>query len=347
MAEPSNTTLSNGRFKGAKLRGPENYSIWSFQMKAHLCGRQLWRALSDCKEASADDATKQKAFSELVENLTDEMVYTIIDKESPKQVWDSLKATCRASASANRHYLAKEFRSKEFNGRIGIRNHLNAMKDLRLQLIGAGQQITEDDLVVTTLDSIKHRDYEPLINAMTIGRQEELSFDEVQAELILHETKLARKDVSQKKQTHEVAFSSTETRKCYNCNKVGHLSARCRAPRKNKGNKRQPAQHEATARTAEVSQQEFAWTSVATQPADEAQAPAKHVWADSGCSRHMAGTEVPATDITKVAPVNVRATTAYESPNIPGRSSSRQTTARPQRFRTLSLWTGSPGDCFP
>ena len=190
---------SNGSFKGGKLRGPDNYSIWSFQMATHLKARGLWGAVTPKPEheqtplTACNEQNSQVAYGELVASLTDEMVFTIIDKETPKQVWDALKTACRASASANRHFLAKEFRSKEYAASTGIRAHLNSMKDLRMQLIGAGQNITEEDFVSTTLASIRHPDFEPVINVLTIARKEELTFDEMQAELTLQEMRLAKR----------------------------------------------------------------------------------------------------------------------------------------------------------
>ena len=63
-------------------------------MTAHLKGRDLWSAISNPSQST--EATIQRAFSELVASLTDEMVFTIIEKETPKDVWDSLQSTCRA-----------------------------------------------------------------------------------------------------------------------------------------------------------------------------------------------------------------------------------------------------------
>ena len=114
---PSLAPATNqGQFKGSKLKGSENYSIWSFQMTAYLKGRQLWNAATEAKP-SKDDPAQQLAFAILVANLTDDMVFTIIDKETAKEVWNSLKSTCRAAASTNKHFLAKEFRSKEYRPR--------------------------------------------------------------------------------------------------------------------------------------------------------------------------------------------------------------------------------------
>ena len=75
-------------------------------MTAYLKGRQLWNAATEAKP-SKDDPAQQLAFAILVANLTDDMVFTIIDKETAKEVWNSLKSTCRAAASTNKHFLAK------------------------------------------------------------------------------------------------------------------------------------------------------------------------------------------------------------------------------------------------
>jgi hypothetical protein len=139
------------------------------------------------------------------------------------------------------------------------------MKDLRLQLISAGHKVSDDDLVTTTLASIKLNDYEPVINVLTIARKDELSFDEVQAELILHETKLARKESKGKKTQDEAAFNAKETRKCYNCDKIGHLSAECRSKRRPR--RRQTNQQNGpAAKKADETPEEYAWVA-STLPA--------------------------------------------------------------------------------
>ena len=160
-------TSSKGSFKGGKLRGAANYTIWIFQMQAYLKGHDLWAPVTDMA-SQADETTHNRTFIELVGSLTDEMVFTVIDKTTAKEVWDPFQNTCRVSAAANRVFLAQDFRTRKYSSKAGMQQYLNTMKDLKMRLTNAAQEITEDDLVTTVLTGVYDKEYTGVVNALTI-----------------------------------------------------------------------------------------------------------------------------------------------------------------------------------
>lgn len=166
----------------------------------------------------------------------------ILETDTPKDVWDSLKSTCRAASSANQNFLVTDFRSRNFNGRTGILQHMHEIRYLRFQLISTGHNITDKDLVTTTLASIRHMDYEMVINILMIARKETLFLEDLQAEWIFYENRLARRDHrSGRKSSEEAAYQARETRRCFNCNRHDHLSPDCRAKRNPLRQRHEPA----------------------------------------------------------------------------------------------------------
>lgn len=74
------------------LKGVEDYNDWKFAMQSYLEHEDLWKCVTGDARAITDEKSMAKAKAKLV-LAVDKCNYTHIRAaETPKQVWDNLKA---------------------------------------------------------------------------------------------------------------------------------------------------------------------------------------------------------------------------------------------------------------
>ena len=192
------------------------------------------------------------------------------------------------------------------------------MEELALKLEAIGHPIEEQALCTMILMGITHRAYANTLEAITLGSTGLLKLEKVKADLLLTEMKLKRS--GRIKRNDEFGFraypdqgrrgppnrTKAEARKCYNCDKTGHLARDCRKPRRPRA-----SESANTAATKSDERIEYAFAT-RTRQTHVNRCPTKeksthdYMVCDSGATAHMVGDLGYMYNQEKVAPVRIK-----------------------------------------
>lgn len=243
------------------LSGPENWATWKFQMEHLMKAKGLWGMVTETDNVSEGanaqtraefEKRKEKAFSVLVLNVSTPQLYLITSCKTPKEAWDTLKGHFERDTLANKLFLKKKYFRCEMKEGESITEHLKRMKELTDQLGAIGAVIEEEDQIVTLLGSLPSS-YATIVTALET-KFDNLTLQFVQQALINEEQKRMSADGNyggaasggasamstqiggdMQSNSKTVRTDRSNSWRCYNCGKEGHIKRDC--PSKTKRNK--------------------------------------------------------------------------------------------------------------
>lgn len=153
-----------------KLRGVENWGVWKFQLRVNLMAIEAKGHIdgSDpCPTAPASGAsedvrrtytTELKAWTKLegkaqriiVTALNEETMLHVMNKETAKDMCDTLKDTFETKSATSVHMLQQQwFRSEKEPG-DSIKTHIAKVQELAHRLKALGESVS-DNMVITKI----------------------------------------------------------------------------------------------------------------------------------------------------------------------------------------------------
>ncbi|KAL8480486.1 hypothetical protein ACS0TY_027138 [Phlomoides rotata] len=282
-------------------------------MKVLLVHHGLASALkTDGSEESSSTAAKkaeinEKAHSAIILCLGDKPLREVCKEKTAIDVWRKLESLYQTKSVSNKLYVKQkllDFRmddGKDLNEQLDIFNrYIDELEDLDVKMEDDDKALMLLNALPKSLDNFK--------DSVLFGNQDRVGYDSV---LTAVKTKILRvqgRDAKADKKAHDPAESLNikfkkgkkfqkgkggqldkgknkskesgfvERRKCYNCNKIGHLKKNCTEKKGNKGDTTDAAVVEEGYNSAEV------FTVSVDRMNDE--------WVlDSGCSFHMCPNE--------------------------------------------------------
>ena len=153
----------------------------------YVDGTEVLREGATAQVRAEFQKKSQKAFSTIVMAINSSQLYLITSFEQPKDAWDALRNHFERDTLANKLMLKKQYFRTEMKEGTSVEAHLKSMKELTDKLAAIGAPISEEDQVVTLLESLP-QSYSTLVTALK-ARVDDVSLSYVQQALIHEEQK--------------------------------------------------------------------------------------------------------------------------------------------------------------
>lgn len=230
-----------------KLEGRENYSTWSFAVKAFLEHEGLW----DCVLGTETDAPKNvKARTKLVLLIKPINYVHISTCTNAHQIWSKLKETFQDSGLSRKVNLIRQLTNTKLDNCKNMEDYVNTVMSAAHKLNGVTGDAVADDWIGTFLLAGLPERYSPMIMAME-NSNVVITSDSVKTKLLQEKSPSSSTgDVSKalftsKRKNYKSAdkskfgyqyrssdsSSSSNTsnspRRCYTCGSYDHISPAC------------------------------------------------------------------------------------------------------------------------
>ncbi|KAE8703505.1 hypothetical protein F3Y22_tig00110469pilonHSYRG00245 [Hibiscus syriacus] len=236
------------KFDIEKFNG-RNFSLWKLKMKAILRKDGCLAAISERPIDFTDDnkwiEIDVNAMANFHLALAYEVLSSIEEKKTAKEIWDHLTKLYEATSLHNKIFLKRKLYTLRMPESTSVTEHLNTLNTLFSQLTSLSCKIGEqerDELILQSLPD----SYDQLIINLTNNNVTSLVFDDVAAAVLQEENRRKNKEDKQINLQQAEALTTTRGRsterdqssshkhgrsksmskknlKCYNCGKKGHL----------------------------------------------------------------------------------------------------------------------------
>ncbi|KAL1565167.1 E3 ubiquitin-protein ligase upl4 [Salvia divinorum] len=302
--------MATARFDMEKFTGKNDFGLWRIKMRAILIQQGLADAIktdAELKNREAGDERSiakrqeimEKAHSAIILSLGDRVLREVSKETSAASIWAKLEGIYMTKSLANRLYMKQKVYSYKFVEGRGVVEQLEEFNKSLDDLENIDVQIEDEDKAIMLLNALP-KSYEHLKDAMLFGRENTISFDEVQSALKAKEFQRSNckftdasaeslslsaddKAPSKKKGSKKPKWQKgkkddpRETRSCHWCKKPGHLKKDCYAF------KRKQAEENKAQDTADLTEH-----IVEAEILNVTENQTLNSWImDSGCSFHM------------------------------------------------------------
>lgn len=224
-----------------RLNG-KNYSNWAMTMKVIIQVAGASSVIEEGFDANLE-ANKTKdnlVYQLLVLSIDGELKIQLVEGKGRKS-WDALKEFCHPDSIGVQARVVKEITHCLMQPGDDMRVHISKLMSLFAEVEQAGFAFPPKLQTIMLMNSVSD-EYAALTTVMGSWTEKHASMTVVKSKLIEEYDKLSRRrsDVALKissrlgPKVHKPYNPKFETRKCHNCNKVGHISFYC--PLKNNDN---------------------------------------------------------------------------------------------------------------
>ncbi|KAE8707674.1 hypothetical protein F3Y22_tig00110377pilonHSYRG00029 [Hibiscus syriacus] len=249
------------KFDIEKFNG-RNFSLWKLKMKAILRKDGCLAAINERPVDFIDDIKWNEMDGNAMANfhlaLADEVLSSIEEKKTAKEIWDHLIKLYEATSLHNKIFLKRKLYTLRMPESTSVTEHLNTLNTLFSQLTSLSCKIGEQERAELLLQSLPDS-YDQLIINLTNSNVTSLVFDDVAAAVLQEENRRKNKEDRQvnlqqaealttmttmrgrstergQSSSHKYGRSKSRSKKnlkCYNCGKNGHLKKDCWSLNKN------------------------------------------------------------------------------------------------------------------
>lgn len=199
-----------------------------------------------------------KAKNYLFQSIDKSILKTITQKETSKQLWDSMKLKCRGNARVKRaqlNRLRRDFEVLAMKQGESIIDYFGRVMTVANDMRNYGEDVDDVKIVEKILRTLTDK-WNYIVCSIEESKDiDQLSVDALQSSLLVHEQKfkVSGEDEHALKVTHEQSYGgrgrgrtafrggqgqgrgrnsqprSKETVECYKCHKLGHYQYECQA----------------------------------------------------------------------------------------------------------------------
>ena len=199
-----------------------------------------------------------KAFSTLILNLTDKVLREVSKEDTSAGIWSKLESLYMVKSLANRLHLKQKLLTFKIANGKSVLEQLEEFGKCLDDLENIDEEINDEDKALMFLNSLPPS-YEHFKDAMLLGRDSKISYEEVYSVLKLKEVQKTNsktpdvlaeslnvkaefkkngKKKMQKKPLNDKRGYGKETRSCHYCKKPDHLKKNCWSWRRSKQRKK-------------------------------------------------------------------------------------------------------------
>jgi hypothetical protein len=283
-----------------------NWTTWSMRMEGVLFNLGLMDVVNGTlKEDSADWAHKnQAARYAIMMTVDDKELLFLRGLNKAKEVWQKLLGVHRTRGIEQRIYLSDKLRDLKLTPGVKMRDHLSQMQDIAHELADIGAPMGDEELAFAMLRSVDDS-YAMLVTALSTLDHDKLTSEVVITKLLAEEKRRVVNGVEtalissrssasyRRNNSSSISNSRKDTRRCYGCNKIGHIQRNCPQRRNDNdnNNRTDDADTILIACIDEVDDTETKTdspTALITESTSTSSPPMTSVWIlDSAASEHM------------------------------------------------------------
>lgn len=159
------------------LMDADNYSAWSFQMKACLELQDVWDVIEASEgEISTDSAKVKKARAMLILSIHETLYPKIKSLSGAKAIWDAMEDAFKGKAPINQPAVMKEFFHTNLEDCESVLDYISKISNAALKLEA------KDELLALVLLAGLPQSYRPLI--LALDNEPNLTSDLVKTKII-------------------------------------------------------------------------------------------------------------------------------------------------------------------
>ena len=241
-----------------KFNGKNSFGLWQIKMKALLKQLQIWRPLIPKSAASTSGSgdgwtdeqlvvMEEKAHSTILLSLDDHIITEVADQETAAELWLKLESLYMTKSLTNKLLLKQRLFSLRMQSGTPLRNHLENLNSILLDLRNLDVKIDDEDAALILLVSLPNS-YGNFVESFVVGK-DSLTLEEVKAALYTRELrqkatgdnndygsglvvrsgKNSRKKNGSNNSNGASTDGSSNTRNiiCYHCREPGHFRSKC------------------------------------------------------------------------------------------------------------------------
>ena len=146
------------KFDVEKFDGTGNFGLWQTRVKDILAQQGILKGLQETKPAKVDnDAWEDmqvQAAATIRLCLADQVMYHVMDEDSPKGIWDKLANRYMSKSATNKLYLKQKFYGLKMQEGSDLVEHVNAFNQLVTDLARLDVKIEDEDKALLLLVSL-------------------------------------------------------------------------------------------------------------------------------------------------------------------------------------------------
>ncbi|KAE8702857.1 Detected protein of unknown function [Hibiscus syriacus] len=174
-----------------------NFSLWKLKMKAILRKDGCLAAISERPVDFIDDNKWNEMDGNAMSNfhlaLADEVLSSIEEKKTAKEIWDHLTKLYEVTSLHNKIFLKRKLYTLRMSESTSVTEHLNTLNTLFSQLTSLRCTIGEQERVELLLQSLPDS-YDQLIINLTNSNVTSIVFDDVAAAVLQEENRRKNKE---------------------------------------------------------------------------------------------------------------------------------------------------------
>lgn len=226
------------QFCGIEKLNGNNYDVWAMKVEAYLQSKGIWDDIFEKDEEGSNDpkTTERKtkrnkeALSYLILTVSTEILPSIKGIKDAKKVWAILKERYEGVDEEKMINLVFELSAIKMKTNESVEEYLSRCQCIVREIGQLGKDLSDRELIRYVIEGLPSS-FEPMVNPILANRS--IKFNEVRQSLLTFE-KRVKSSKSDESRAYKTTMNSNTKRRCFLCNKQGHLKADCWYNEKNK-----------------------------------------------------------------------------------------------------------------